>query len=343
MKSSFRFTCLFVFAIGASFHVQADLLSASSAFLHSLSPDQKATTIMPFDSEERTNWHFIPKDRMGLSFKTLSDQQDKLLLDILSAGLSLEGYEKVETIRSLEVILREMEGAEHRDLERYHILFFGEPTPDGNWTVRYEGHHVSLHWTFVAGKLVSGSPQFLGSNPAEVRIENPKKGLRILAAVEDLARALAVSLSDEQKAMAIIGMKVPNDIFTANQQKVEPLEDLGIRYDQLSADQQSQLRALIDVVARVQSKEITEQRLNKVNKAGLDGVKFAWLGSLEPGQRHYYRIQGSTFLIEYDNTQNNVNHIHVVWRDFDGDFGRDILSEHHAQFDNHDHPGEHNH
>ena len=63
-------------------------------------------------------------------------------------------------------------------------------------------------------------------------------------------------------------------------------------------------------------------------KAGLDKIAFAWAGEPERGKKHYYRVQGPTFLIEYDNTQNDANHIHSVWRDFDGDFGRDLLREH---------------
>lgn len=65
-------------------------------------------------------------------------------------------------------------------------------------------------------------------------------------------------------------------------------------------------------------------------------IYFGWAGSVKPGEAHYYRIQGKTFLIEYDHSQNpandttqlNPNHIHSVWRDFNGDFGRDWLGEH---------------
>jgi hypothetical protein len=342
---SLRFCTAFALSLVAGFTqiASADLLSASKALLDSLSPEDKATTLKPFDTEERVNWHFIPKKRAGVSFNTLSDEQDKLLLNVISAGLSEEGYEKVQSIRGLEAILKIMEGAEHRDTEDYHILFFGEPSNDGNWTVRYEGHHVSLHWTFVNGKLVSGSPQFLGVNPAEVRIDHPKKGLRVLGQEEDLGRILAMSLNEKQREIGIIGKKVPNDIFTANQSTAERQEDLGIRYGDMDARQKTLLYSIIDLSARVQSDEITKQRKKALEDAGLDDIKFAWLGSLEPGRRHYYRVQGPTFLIEYDNTQNEVNHIHVVWRDFEGDFGRDVLKQHHAHFADPAHPHEHQH
>ena len=326
--------CVAVLVV-ASVSARADLLSATQAFLDSLNDEQRADALRPFDAE-RENWHFIPKDREGPSFKTLNDEQDALLLGVLQAGLSEEGYTKAEAIRHLEPILRIMEGADFRDLERYHLLIFGEPKEGGTYTVRYEGHHLSLHWTVVDGKLASGAPQFLGTNPAEVRIDHPQKGLRVLKDEEDLARKLVTSLSEEQAKVAIIGTKVPGDIFTANQPKAERQDDLGIRYGDLNPEQQTTMLSLIEVVARVQSEEITQKRMGKVH-ADLENVKFAWLGSVEPGEAHYYRIQGAEFLIEYVKIQNQANHIHIVWRDFDGDFGRDLLGEHHAAHEHHQH------
>lgn len=343
MTPRFCFSCAVFLVAGLAQISSADLLPASTALLDSLSLEDKATTLKSFDTEERVNWHFIPKKREGVSFNTLSDEQDLLLLNVINAGLSEEGYEKVQSIRGLEAVLRIMEGAEHRDTEDYHVLFFGEPSEDGNWTVRYEGHHVSLHWTFVNGKLVSGSPQFLGVNPAEVRIDHPKKGLRVLGQEEDLGRVLALSLDKKQREIGIIGKKVPNDIFTENQSKAERQEDIGIRYGDMTKRQKTLLFSIIHLSARVQSEEITKQRMEAVEAAGLDDVKFAWLGSLERGRRHYYRVQGPTFLIEYDNTQNQVNHVHVVWRDFEGDFGRDVLKQHHAHFADPKRPGDHTH
>ncbi|MFP6582051.1 MAG: DUF3500 domain-containing protein [Candidatus Hydrogenedentota bacterium] len=319
----------FVLVAALSTGASADLLSATTAFLDSLDDAQKAEVMRDFDSEERTKWHFIPMKRQGPAFETLSDKQDKLLLDVVRAGLSEEGFGKSEMIRKLEGVLFIMEGAAHRNPEDYHILVFGEPKAGGDYTVRYEGHHQSLHWTVIGGKLVSGGPQFMGTNPAEVRIDHELKGTRVLVKEEDLARELVTSLSDKQQAVAIIGKKVPNDIFSANSTKAERLEDVGIRYGDLNKKQKVTMARLIEVVAQVQSDTITQKRVSLVQD-GLDDAKFAWLGSTDVGRPHYYRIQGAKFLIEYDNIQNKANHIHVVWRDFDGDFGADLLKEHHA-------------
>jgi hypothetical protein len=314
-----------VFCFGA----HADLLSATNAFLDSLNADQKAEVMRDFDSELRTNWHFIPMKRQGPTFETLSDAQDKLLLDVVRAGLSEDGFGKSEMIRKLEGVLFIMEGAAHRNPEDYHILVFGEPKAGGDYTVRYEGHHQSLHWTVIGGELVSGGPQFMGTNPAEVQIEHELKGTRVLADEEDFARELVTSLSEKQRAVAIIGKKVPQDIFTANHTKAERLDDVGIRYGDLNKKQQRTMMDIIEVVARVQSETITKKRLAKVQD-NLDDTKFAWIGSTEKARAHYYRIQGTEYLIEYDKIQNQANHIHIVWRDFDGDFGADLLKQHHA-------------
>ena len=328
---------------GTAIAQNASLLEASQAFLQGLSEEQRAKVMYEFNSDERLNWHFIPKQRIGLALKDLSQTQQARVMSVLQAGLSEQGYSKAETIRQLENVLREMEGAAHRDPGLYAIVFFGEPSEDGNWYVRYEGHHISFNWTFVQGKLAGTSPQFLGANPAEVRVEGPMKGTRALGTEEDLARGLVKSLDDAQLKKALLDKDAPRDILTANQREVAMLEDLGVAHSELTTNQQGVLISVIEELARVMPAEVAAERLQEIRVAGIDKVKFAWMGGLERGEKHYYRIQGPTFLIEYDNTQNDANHVHTVWRDFAGDFGRDLLKEHYAHHANPQRPGAHAH
>jgi hypothetical protein len=186
---------------------------------------------------------------------------------------------------------------------------------------------MSLHFTVANGTLVAGSPSFFGSNPAEVR-SGPKKGTRVLGPQEDAARLLLESLDASQRERAIITGVAPNDIVTMNKVKIDPLSPAGIPASALSPGQRALLRKLIDVYAGYMAADIAADRLTRIEKAGWDRVAFAWAGALERGQKHYYRVQGPTFLIEYDNTQNDGNHVHSVWRDFNGDFGEDLLREH---------------
>ncbi|HEX5788228.1 MAG TPA: DUF3500 domain-containing protein [Woeseiaceae bacterium] len=328
---------------GTSVAQGPSLLEASQAFLKSLGEAQRARVMYEFNSGERLDWHYVPKQRIGLALKDLSPSQQAQVMDVLQAGLSEQGYSKAETIRQLETVLREMEGSARRDPGLYSIVFFGEPTADGNWYLRYEGHHLSFNWTFVNGRLAATSPQFLGANPAEVRIGGPMQGTRALRAEEDLARELVQSLDDDQLRKALLDDEAPGDILTSNQREVAMLEDLGIPYPDLTADQQGVLISVIEELARVMPPDVASARIEKIRAAGIDNVKFAWMGGLERGEAHYYRVQGPTFLIEYDNTQDDANHVHTVWRDFAGDFGRDLLKEHYAEHVDPDRPGSHAH
>ena len=309
---------------------EASLLGAARDFLGSLDDAGKAMTALPFNSEERLNWHFVPKKRLGISFREMNDAQREKAHALLRAGLSESGYKTVEDIRSLEDVLHTIEGAAIRDSEDYHMLVFGEPGDNGAWSVRYEGHHISLSWTVVDGKVLSSSPQFLGANPAEVRIEGPKKGFRALAGAEDLGRAFLKSLDADQAKKALLPGDAPADILTRNEKQVAMLPDEGIAYGALTPAQQGMLMSVIEELAKVQPPALSKMRLDKIREAGIDAVRFAWMGGVAPGEKHYYRVQGPTFLIEYDNTQNDANHVHTVWRDFKGDFGADVLKEHYA-------------
>ncbi|HRI88988.1 MAG TPA: DUF3500 domain-containing protein [Candidatus Hydrogenedentes bacterium] len=321
-----------------------EIAGAATAFVGSLSAEQKAAAVLPFNSDERLNWHYVPKVRQGVSLKVLNPEQRELAFQILKTALSQEGFTKIETIRSLEEVLHELEGGRGsvRDLELYYFALFGEPSETGNWGLRYEGHHLSLHWTIVDGKIVSTLPQFMGSNPGEVR-SGPKQGTRALADEEDIGRKLVKALDEKQLAECVQNVAVPPDIITGASREAAIEDNVGLSYAAMNADQQGILISLIQVLANVQRPELAEARLNRLREAGLDAIKFAWIGGFERGEKHYYRIQGPTFVIEYDNTQNDANHVHVVWRDFKGDFGMDALKAHYATHADSKHPQEHKH
>ncbi len=321
-----------------------EVLGSANAFLSALNETQRSAAVLPFNSDERLNWHYVPKDRLGLPFQKMDDKQRELALGLLKTLLSQSGFETVETIRSLEDILKVIEGGKGptRDHEMYYFTIFGTPSDTENWGVRYEGHHVSLHWTIIDGKIVSSTPQFLGSNPGEVK-EGPRKGTRPLGATEDLGRKLVTSLDEKQRTEGVIEREVPADVITGASREAAIEENVGLPYTALNADQQGVLISLIQLLANIQRPELAEERLAKLREAGIDNIKFAWIGGTEKGEKHYYRVQGPTFVIEYDNTQNNANHIHVVWRDFKGDFGQDVLKGHYTAHADIKHQGNHIH
>jgi hypothetical protein len=312
------------------------MVTAARAFLDSLTPELKQKAQFPLDADERFTWFYTPVPRKGVTLKEMNESQRAAAMNLLRAGFSEKGYSKAETIRALEDILAEIEkNPTRRDKELYYFTIFGEPGPKSSWGWRYEGHHLSHNWTVVNGNALATTPQFFGANPAEVRT-GPKQGLRALAAEEDLGFELLRALDEKQRQTAIIDAKAPNDILTTNTKEAAIQEDRGLAYAQMTDAQKAILVKLIEENAAAQPQAIARERLAKVRAAGLDKVKFAWMGGVEKGQGHYYRVQGPTFLIEFDNTQNDANHIHLVWRDFRGDWGRDLLADHYKTADHHD-------
>ncbi len=307
------------------------MTDAANAFLASLTPEQRQMASFPMDSDERLRWHFIPNEsfpRKGVAFRAMNETQRSRAHDLLKAGLSQRGYMTASSIIELENVLRAMEnGRFARDPLDYQFTVFGTPGAKDAWGWRVEGHHLSLHFTIAGGSVVATSPQFTGANPAEVR-DGPRKGLRVLAPLEDIARTLVTSLDERQREAAIIEGAAPNDIVTSNKLDISPLAPTGVAASALTPAQRNTLNELITAYASLMADDLAADRLAGVKAASPDALSFAWAGPLEKGAKHYYRVQGPTFLIEYDNTQNDGNHVHAVWRDFKGDFGRDLLREH---------------
>ncbi|MDB5352744.1 MAG: hypothetical protein JWN86_3991 [Planctomycetota bacterium] len=323
-----------------------EMAQAATNLWTSLTPEQQKKAGFAFKNDQRYDWHFIPKVRQGLSWKNMDGAQKALATGLLSTGMSQRGFLKAQTIMSLEEILREMEkgkvGTPVRDPEQYFYSIFGDPSDSKSpWGWRVEGHHLSLNFTVVGEKGIAGGPIFMGTNPAEVR-QGPRKGLRVLGDEEELARKLVKSLSDDQKKKALVASEAPKDIISFVVRKANPLEPAGLLAADMNAEQKALLTHLIASYSERLRPEISAQDLAKILKAGgVDKVGFAWAGGLDRGQPHYYRLQGPTFLVEYDNTQNEANHVHSVWRDFDGDFGEDLLKAHYANAPNgHGHDAE---
>jgi hypothetical protein len=315
----------------------AAMTTAATQFLQGLTPEQRQQATFPVENDERVRWNFIPTNmfpRKGVPIKEMTEAQRKLAHSLLKAGLGERGYTTATTIMELETILHAIEnsggrtGTQTRDPELYFFTVFGTPTPKGVWGWRVEGHHVSLHFTIANNTVVANTPAFFGSNPAEVRVDGPKKGLRILGGMEDPARALVVSFDESQRAAGIISPTAPTDILTKTEVSVSPLAPPGLSASAMKPAQRDLLMKLIESYTAQMAEDTGAARLAAVRQAGIEKVTFAWAGEPELGKKHYYRVQGPTFLVEYDNTQNDGNHVHSVWRDFAGDFGRDLLREH---------------
>jgi len=335
--------CVLVLLTGGIISAQRSsnaMASAATAFLNSLTPEQKQKAVFEFKSDERLHWNFIPTEgfpRNGLLLRDMSENQQKLAHDLFKSALSQRGYMTATAIMELESTLNEIErrtretgrggqGFERHPL-KYFVSVFGTPSAKEPWGWRLEGHHVSLHFTVVNGTLIASSPTFFGTNPAEVP-DGPQKGLRILAEQEDEGRALLMALNETQRSKAVIQAVALNEIVTTNKLDITPLSPVGITAAEMTPPQRDMLMKVVNIYISKMAADIAADRTAKLQKAGTEKIAFAWAGEAERGKKHYYRIQGPTFLIEHDNSQNNGNHVHSVWRDFNGDFGRDLLREH---------------
>jgi len=328
---------------------------AAERFLASLSRDQRTKAALAFEvQEQRAQWYYTPVARDGLPLSEMDRGQRRLTHRLAATGLSRTGYSTASTIMGLETTLDAMEGWRRphpgRDPELYYVSIFGTPHALEPWGWRFEGHHISLNYTLAGGQVISPTPTFFGSNPAETSL-SPVGSLRPLGSIEDLARELVHTFGPAQRATAILTPFAPSDIVLANLPAVvegtlpapgilSPRQQEALRYTHApkglaaSAMQPSQREILLSLIGEYIHRlpdEVAAIEAAQLEQRGLESLHFAWAGGLERRQGHYYRIQGMRFLIEYDNTQNDANHIHSVWRDPANDFGAHLLAEHYAR------------
>jgi hypothetical protein len=306
---------------------------AAQSLIETAAPAQRAELLLPFSEAARSDWNYTPRRRDGTAWKAMSAAQREATTALLRTALNERGLDKVRSVMALEIALRQLEAfGFSRDPENYAVAIYGKPGA-GGWGWRIEGHHLSLHFSLEGDRYVSTLPQFFGANPAVVPRDfgggAPAAGFRLLGNEEDLARQWLASLSPPQRTRAIFDTRPFGDIVSRNTTRAQPLDAVGVPFGEMDAAQQAQVLKLIGAFADHLQPELTQARLARVRAAPLDSIRVGWAGSTQPRQPHYFRIQGANFLIEFDNS--GGNHIHSVWRDFEGDFGRDVLTEHYQR------------
>lgn len=316
------------------------MTAAIRQLLQMLDEDQRQLIHFSFGDDERFNWHYVPRARRGLSLEAMTSGQRVAVQDLLEAALSGQGAAKVRDILVIEGILGEMEAAGSgapnpiRNPQGYFLTLFGGPSESEPWGWRFEGHHLSLNFSTASG-LVAATPAFYGANPAEVPVGFERSGLRALADEEDLGRRMVESLDTVQRAKAVFSETAPREIVSGATREVQLERPIGLPFCDMTDEQQKLLRRIIAAYVDNLSPEIAANYWQRIADRGWKHVHFAWAGGIGKGEGHYYRVQGPTLMIEYDNFQNNANHVHSVWRDLENDWGGDFLRRHHEA---HDHP-----
>jgi hypothetical protein len=313
------------------------LVPAAQKFINLLDSAQKARALYPFDTAERYGFHYFPIDnRKGIPMDQLNADQSVAAMDLIRTCLTEETVKKIRAIMQLELVLIEIEHRKpddhFRDPGKYFLTIFGVPGNRTIWGWRLEGHHVSFNFSANDKKLVAGTPGFLGANPAIVQ-QGDQKGKEVLKDEKEMGFALLRNLSADELKKAIVDTAAPGDIVTYINRKAMIEHPSGLLYTEMNSAQQQQLLQLISLYVHRFTKLFADNMLKEIQAAGVENLRFAWMGQMEsgPGHPHYYRIQGPTLIIEYDNTQNNANHVHTVVRDLLHDYGGDALLEHYKQ------------
>jgi hypothetical protein len=295
----------------------------------------------PFDDPDRTAWFYTPTDHGGVPLGDLSPAHQQLVFRLVAAALTPAAYATACTIIGLDNVLDQVEGfrapwggrERTRDPGQYFVAVFGDPG-SGTWAWSIGGHHLSLHRTFVDGELVASTPSFFGADPADTRLLGGH-WLRPLATYEDLGRELVHAHPE-----AVVTPDAPIDLASGNRPFLSE-GDSTMNLFALMRDGEGEPPAVDPAVpltrepkgvATEDLQPLVDAYCEQVPGLHLDAstMRFLWAGGIAKGEPHYYRLQSADWLIEYDNVQRGVNHIHTVVRCWDGDFGRDVLSAHHA-------------
>ena len=274
----------------------AAMADAARRFVAALDEQQKAQATFGFDSPERFNWHWIPRERKGLPIKNLTPEQRPLAFGLLDTGLSTKGMLKATTVMSLEEILRVEEHGTGpvRDPELYYVSVFGSPSDVGEWGWRVEGHHLSLNYTLRDGKVISATPFMFGSNPAQVQ-SGSRKGLRNLLDLEDPANSLLESLDESQRKAAIVSDVVPDVTTTPNSARPAPSAPEGISSDKLRADQRDLLMKFITAYS-VNFPEPIRRRSARSGVPWRKEVSFCLVRTAGPSQTSRFSCAGTIFV-----------------------------------------------
>jgi hypothetical protein len=304
--------------------------SAARRFLASLSAAARERATFGFQSSERTRWHWtVPSSvpRNGLPLGAMSPEQRRLALALLRASSSAGGYRKALDIMALQGVLRRMSTGigDPFDPDLFYVSVFGAPGARA-WGWRFEGHHLSRHFTVVRDTVVA-EPFFLGAWPtrADSAYRSVTTGYRTMPREEDAAREIVLSLDRALRRRVVFSSESLTDHLTQNAARVQPLERVGVRVDELPSRAQRRVDEIVRTYLRNYPPAMEREALARVERGRIARAWFGWAGSTRPGVPQYYRLQGRTFLLEFDNSRNSGTHIHSVWRDFERDFGSHLL------------------
>jgi hypothetical protein len=309
--------------------VSQEMARAALAWLAKLDQRQQREAQLEWTSRQREGWHYVPRSRPGVALGAMNATQTTAAWDLLGSLLSARGMAQVKGQLTIEGILGELSGSpSFRDPDNYALVIFGDPAGNGPWAWRFEGHHLSISVLVAPGHGAAVTPVFFGANPARVPERHAHAGFRLVGAEEDAAFTLIQSLEGPIRTQAVLADRSLGDIVSGPGRELSLKRYEGIALARLNEAQRGGIMRIFELYAGTMREEIAAPALAKVREAGVEALHFAWAGSLARGRPHYFRVHGPTALVEYDNTRDGANHVHSVWIDPQGLFGRDLLKTH---------------
>jgi hypothetical protein len=314
----------------------AELLAQEAkAFLEALDPAQRALACVAIDAPARTAWSFVPGDRPGIRLDALQPAQRERALSMARRALSDHGWKVVRGVFALEGMLAAGQPDRYNPLW-YDVLVFGDPMVPP-WGMRLEGHHLSLQ-VMSDGAQVTATPMFVGVAPFTVK-GGELDGFSPLGRERDLAFLLWGMLSPEQRTKARLGPEAPADVIGVPGGEARLKDRAGLEAMHMTREQRDVLWSLVRAFAARLAPPFEKAEVARWRTASVDAMVFAWMGGDDPTQRHYVRIVGDGFAVEFDCTS-GVDHVHAVWHDLGRNFGDPFLkhAKEHAAGTAHTHP-----
>ncbi len=306
---------------------QTSSVKAANDFLTTLSSSQETIAHLPLNDISRVQWDNLPFElvtRKGIQIKDLADSQRIIIHQLLRTVLSQQGYQKIMFIIQYDEATHErLKTANNPIFNRYGNLnywftIFGDPGKDKIWGWKFEGHHISLNFTYSPGG-VTCTPMFTGINPALTQT-GPYAGFNIMFEENQFGNQLFNSLSPDLKQKAVVSeLPVDADVTTKTGKEPHLKAKLGVNYLEMDAPQQllveNILKAWVENLAPTLAKE--KMQIILAHKKDL---YFTWKGTLNSNELHYYALHNDHFIIEFTNRDGGIGHYHTLWRDLSEDF-----------------------
>jgi len=329
------FTVMTIFAVidgfGKEQPIAQSMADTARELIASIDHKKKAELVYVFKNSSRENWHFFPNwsGRKGIPLSQFSNKQKGFIRELLHLLLTSEAFQEQENVRLIHGLRKDFKDP-NNPMKLYYLSIFGSPSTSTNWGWRFEGHHLSLNCTLVNGKILSVTPSFWGASP--VRANNlDDREIELFFEEQVVCLSLVESLTESQRQKGELnrskGPQAKPKIFREDFQN-----DSGLYFSELKSKQQELLRRLIFTFAQKYRPEILEEVDQRKPIIDAETIRFSYRLNSER-YISYFRILSKEYLIEYDNQ--GGNHIHAAWRDFDGDFGRDLIKEHKSKENHH--------